>query len=367
MKKNILFIIAALILSIISIFAILQIMNAVKKSSLTSESISLKKVASEIMADGQVRSQNEAVMHFQIAGKAVYLPFKEGDLVKQGQTVVSLDSYATQKQLEAALNTYRSVRDTFDQVQDNNKNNYLDAQQANPYPLNYFNLGGIGNNDKTNAVNDMIKRIIDQNQANLDNSVIQVQLANYAFTLSTLTSPINGVLVHQDISTPQVMVTPQNTFTIIDPDLLIFRANISENDVNFVQEGNEATIQLNGVNDKIIGTILKIYPEKITLPTGENVYQVDIEGLDIKKLGKYKQGGIVLIKNKYDTTVVLVPSWLVLSKQYIWVTENGNTKLKAIKTGETVGGNTEILDGLNDSDKIILNPSSLIKNKYPLL
>ena len=41
----------------------------------------------------------------------------------------------------------------------------------------------------SNDVNDAIKRIVDQNQASLDNSVINVELANYALQLSRLTSP----------------------------------------------------------------------------------------------------------------------------------------------------------------------------------
>lgn len=366
MKKFTSFGIGLLVLISIYIVGFSNLNSPKKQLDSQTEAISLKRVSSEIMAEGQVRSQNEAVLHFQTGGKVVYLPFKEGDLVEQGQTIASLDSYTIQKQLTAALNTYRSVRDTFDQVQDNSKNNYLQAQQSNPYPSNYFNLGGIGGNDKTNAVNDMVKRILDQNQANLDNSVIQVELANYAFTLSTLTSPIKGILIHQDISTSQVMITPQNTFTVIDNEALVFKANVSENDINFVEEGGQATVRFN--NDRTIsGTVLKIYPDKLTLPNGENVYQVDIAGADINKYAKYKQGGIALIKNKLDTSVVLVPSWLVLSKQYIWVIKHENPVLKTIKIGETIGDNVEVLQGLENDEKVIINPQFLISNKYPLL
>jgi len=366
MKKNISFVIGVMTLSILFVFVFLGLVNATKNWSLKTEALSVKKVDSEIMAEGQVRSQNEAVLHFSISGKVVYLPFKEGDAVKQGQTIASLDSYTTQKQLASTLNTYRVTRNAFDQTKDNIQDNVSKAQQVLPY--DYYAKAGLDPDTKENAMNDAIRRILDQNQANLDNSVIQVELANYAFTLSTLSSPISGVLIHQDITTPQVMATPQNIFTVIDPETLVFRANVSENDINFVEEGAQTTIQLNGQSaKKIIGTVLKIHPDKITLPTGENVYQVDIEGDEINKLGKYKQAGIVLIKNKYNTSVVLVPSWLVLSKQHIWVIEDHNPILKSIKTGETISGNTEVLEGLKDTDKVILNPATIIKSKYPLL
>lgn len=367
MKRNSIFVIGVIAVSIVTVFAVLQLVKTNGNNVIKTETVSVKKVDSEIMAEGQVRSQNEALLHFPITGKIVYLPFKEGDTIKQGQTIASLDSYTTQKQLASALNMYRTTRNAFDQTKDNIQNNVAKAQQVLPY--DYYTKAGIGSLDtKENAMNDAVRRILDQNQANLDNSVIQVELANYAFTLSTLTSPINGILIHQDISTPFVMVTPQNTFTVIDPDAFIFRANVSENDIDFVQEGDPASVQLNrNVNDKIVGTVLKIYPDKISLPTGENVYQVDIGGAEIGSTGKYKQGGIVLIKNKYNTSIILVPSWLILSKQHIWILEQGKIMLKTIKTGETIGGNTEVLEGLNDTDKVILNPATLIKNKYPLL
>jgi len=366
MKKNISFVVGVVALSILFVLAFLQMVNATNKYSPKTETISVKKVASEIMADGQIRSQNEAVLHFQIGGKVVYLPFKEGDLIKQGQTIATLDTYIIQKQLASALDTFRSTRDTFDQTKDNIQDNVFKAQQTNPYD-NYAKAGmDVGT--EQNVINNVAKRILDQNQANLDNSVIQVEIANYAFTFSTLVSPINGVLIHQDITSPQVMVTPQNAFSIIDPDTFVFRANVSESDINFVEEGAQVTIQLNGQsNKKITGTILKIYPDKISLPTGESVYQVDVGGTEIAQLGKYKQGGVVLIKNKLNTSVVLVPSWLVLSKQYVWVFEDNKPILKSIKTGETSGSDTEVIDGLNNTEKIILNPTTLIKNKYPLL
>ena len=366
MKKNISFVVGVITSSVLLVFVFLHITNAAKKYSPKTETLSVKKVVSEIMAEGQIRSQNEAILHFQIGGKVVYLPFKEGDKINQGQTIASLDTYVTQKQLASTLNAYRTTRNAFDQTKDNIQDNVSKAQQVLPY--DYYAKAGIGGLDtKENAMNDAIKRILDQNQANLDNSVIQVELANYAFTLSTLTSPIDGVLIHQEVTTPQVMVTPQNTFTVIDPEVLVFKANVPENDINFVEEGAQATIQLNNNGKKISGTVLKIYPDKITLPTGENIYQVDIGGAEITQLAKYKQGGMVLIKNKYSTSVVFVPSWLVLSKQYIWVIENNKPILKTVQIGETVGGNTEVTEGLKDTDKVITNPTSLINGQYPLL
>ena len=320
----------------------------------------------KILADGMIRSENETVLHFAVGGKLTYLPFKEGDRVKKGQTIASLDTYVLQKQLTATLNNYRATRDSFDQLNDNNKDNYLYALQANPYPYNYWNLGGISSDTKTNAINDMIKRLIDQSQAGLDNSVIQVEIANYALSLSSLQAPFDGVITHLDVTTPYLMVGPTTGFTIVDPDSYVFRANVSESDSNDIAVGSHVTVQLTGVADKKFdGLVSKIYPDKVTLPTGESVYQVDIVSDKMAAIAKYRQDGSALIDNKYQHTVVLIPSWTVLSKQYVWTYDQGKVNLKKVSLGETIGDMVQV-SGIT-SEAIITNPESVAAPHYTIL
>lgn len=338
-----------------------------RRQSLQTVAPRVRALDARVLASGTVRSSSEVNLHFAVGGKLVYLPVKEGDRVRAGQTIASLDTYTLQKQLTAALNNFRVVRDNFDQFQDNSKNNYLDAQQANPYPYNYFNLAGIGGNDKTNAVNDMIKRLADQSQAGLDNAVIQVELANYALTLSSLSAPFTGVVTHLDVTTPSVMVSPQNSFVVIDPDALVFRAMVSETDINFVSLGSRATVQLSGSGKKLAGVVERIYPEKITLANGEGAYQVDVLCDGLKDLAQWKQDGVVAIDNRYDHSMILVPSWLVLDKQAVWVERRGKAQLQPVQVGVTIGDQTEVVKGLSPDDRLITNPAAVAASRYWLL
>lgn len=310
-------------------------------------------VTSTITADGTVTAQNQAALHFQIAGKLIYLPFKEGDEVKTGQTVASLDSYTVQKQLQSALNNYRSVRDTFDQTKDNIQDNVQKAQMTNPYDL--YSKAGMGGGDRENAINDAAKRILDQNQANLDNAVINVQIANNAFTLSTVASPLNGILLHEDVTVPGQNITPQTAFVVADPATAVFRANVPATNINYVKTGSGAQVILDGMKDKINGTVVSISPTKVTLPNGQSVYQVDIQSDRIVSQAKLDQGGTALIKTNAEN-VALVPAWTVLGGSQVWVEENGKPVLKTVKTGKTYGRNIEIIEGLTVQDKIIIDP-----------
>jgi multidrug efflux pump subunit AcrA (membrane-fusion protein) len=180
---------------------------------------SVEFVSSTITANGIVAAQNQANLTFQTGGKLTYLPFKVGDSVYSGQTIAKLDTYALQRQLTAALNNYKSTRDTFDQVQENAGDNVLKTQVKPTYAT----VNGI---DISTAVDEAIARIADQNQNTLNNSVINVELANYALQLSSLTSPLKGIITREDVTTAGVNITPATVFTVADPSSMVFRANI---------------------------------------------------------------------------------------------------------------------------------------------
>lgn len=348
---------------VISLFLIGGITLVTKPSNfIKSENIAVKTVGSQISADGIIASQNEARISFQTPGKLTYIAAKEGDTVYQGETIASLDTYAIQRQLSTALNNYRSTRNTFDQTNDNAATGVLQGQQK--FALDTTNKSGIGGQGEINIINDMAKRIVDQNQANLDNSVIQVELANYALQLSSLQSPISGVITHEDVTVPNVNITPATTFTISDPNAIVFRAQVKEQDIDFISIGAQATVHVNGNDQTISGTVVQIHPQKITLPNGQNIYQVDVAADNLKNGFTFGQSGFIQISSNVDKTTRLVPVWTVLDNQYIWVDKNNKIALKKITVGKTHGNDIEVLSGLSDEDKVITNPKSILGKNY---
>jgi HlyD family secretion protein len=333
-------------------------------NSATTTTTSVRFVNSTITAEGSVTAQNQAILHFQVAGKLIFLPFKEGDSVKSGQTIASLDTYTIKEQLKAALNNYRTVRNGFDQTKDNIANNVSSAQQTLPY--NYYAAAGVGGSDKSNAINNAIARIIDNNQASLDNSVINVELANYAFQLSTITSPLNGILLHEDVTVPGLNITPVTAFMVADPSTAVFRANVPVNNINYITVGSSAEIAIDGLPDKITGTVTNIYPSKVILPTGESVYQVDIQSDQLINLAKLDQTGTAMIKTNSEN-VALVPVWTVIGGKYIWIDDNGKPQLKTVTTGKIHEQDIEITGGLTTEDRIIINPEYISALKYKML
>ncbi len=363
-KQFFLVIFIIMIISAVGIGGILVFSG--KKLDAKTQVVGAENMQDQIVADGTVGSQNEATLHFQTGGKVVYLPFKEGDTVSKEQTIAQLDTTVLQKQLTQALNTYKSTRDTFDQTQDNAKTGVLQGGQK--YGLEVTNKAGIGGQGEVDIINDMAKRILDQNQTSLDNSVLNVEIANYALQLSALTSPVSGTLVHSDITVPNVNVTPTTSFTIADLNNLIFKAYVRETDIPSILEGSAVTIKLSGLENRpLLGTVIKIYPDKTKLPTGENAYRVDIQSADLAQYAKYGQSGTVLIDTQSMGSVILAPSWVVLDNKYIWVRKNGQDEMRTVTVVKTIGDKTQINSGLETGDKIITDPEVIASKKYKVL
>jgi len=363
-KKNLIIITILVVLSVIATSSVLTVLSS-SHQKVQTESVAVRSIGSSIVANGSVHSVNETALHFQTGGKLISLPVKSGDSVYQGQTIAQLDTYPMQQQLAAALNTYRSTRDTFDQTQANTQTGVLQTQQQSAFDLQNHAAGS--GQGETDIINGIVKRIVDQNQANLDNSVIQVQLATYALQLSTLTAPFSGVVTNEDVTSSGVNITPTTNFMVADPTNLIFKANIASQDVDFVKVGAVASLRFSGKTQSYSGTVTKLYPAKVILPTGEEVYQVDITISGLTGAAKLGQTGTALIASTLTQETQLVPTWTILGHKAIWVLRNGNPVLVSITLGKTHASMTEVTSGLISSDRIIVNPASITQGKYQLL
>jgi RND family efflux transporter MFP subunit len=335
------------------------------KASTNNESITVKKIANQILADGTVESKDTATLHFQVGGKLIYLPVKEGDKVYAGQIIAQLDSYALQRQVQIAANSYEIVKNSTDQTQESKQAGVLEGQQR--YSLDTTSKQGYSAIPQNNLIYDNVQRIIANANLSQNSAQLNVDLANYALSLASLTSPINGVITKIDVSNINTNITSQTNFIVADPTGLVFNANVPETMINYISEGASAQIKVSNGKVKTVGTVTKIYPQKFTLSNGENVYKVEISASDLNTLAKMGQSGSVLINSNLEGLSMIVPTWSILGKKYVWVINNGQPILRTIKIGKVMGDETEVIDGLKSSDKVVLNPKSIAVRQYKIL
>lgn len=307
-KKIIIF---SIIILIAGIFIYKNLQS--KPSSEQSATVTRGTLEEALTISGKIQARDHIKAQFLTTGKLIGVGVKEGDYIKKNQWLASLDQQETQKKIEKYLNSYIKTRDTFDQTADDNKDKIL---------------------------TDKIKRILNDSQQDLENSVLDVEIQTLAKEYSHLYAPIEGIVTHIDTPYPNVYISipSQSSFEIINPKTVYFSATPDQNEVVKINKDMTADITLDAYPDTPFkGTVSQVafspkegetdtvYEVKMDLPIDNSSYQY--------KIGM--TGDATFTTNRKEN-VLYLPIKFVTSengKKYINVKENDKKIKKEVTTG----------------------------------
>lgn len=289
-----------------------------------------------ISITGTISSEKSVDLTFQIAGKLVWLGIQKGDAVTQNQTIATLDQRTTLKNLKTSLLNYSIQRNTFEQ---NNQN----QQAAKP----------------ADALNISMRRILENNQYNLDLAVNSVELQDLATQQSILTTPIGGIVTRADVKTSGVNITPATVFSVVDPQSLSFRMEVDEADISKIQIGQNVEINLDSYpNDTLTLKIDSIDFVTHTTSTGGNAYDVKAH-IQSNTDYRYRVGmnGNATIITKKLNNVIRIPLSSLIEDNKVYVKTGKTYEKRTLKLGLQSDTDTEVVSGLSDGELLVTDPS----------
>ncbi len=282
---------------------------------------------------GKVTAEGMALLRFPTGGLVTYLGAKEGDTVKKWQTLASIDNRQLQKTLEQKLNLYSIQRGNFEQTIDDNDNSVPDADLGRE-----------------------LKRILAQNQYQLENTVKDVEYLDLSLKLTRLSTPISGILVKSPIKTSGVNVLATDTWIVIDPNSLYFSADLDETELKRVSVGLPVEIKLDAYPDKTINTAVSsiAYTPKET--TSGTVYEIKL-GIPAGDLADLRLGlngsATVILKEKKG--ILRLPSSALTfegAKSSVYIKNGDDYELRELELGIENDGFVEIIKGLTQDEKV---------------
>jgi macrolide-specific efflux system membrane fusion protein len=99
-------------------------------------------------------------------------------------------------------------------------------------------------------VRDQAKRILENNQYDLNNAVLDVEYQNLSLEYANLWTPIEGMVTHIDIPTAGVNITPATAvFEIVNPKTLYISASVEQADVVKLKEKIKGRLTLDAFSD----------------------------------------------------------------------------------------------------------------------
>lgn len=290
-------------------------------------------ITQTLQASGVVDAKDKALLRFAAGGKLVYLGAKEGDVVKKWQTIATIDARDLQKRLEKSLNTYSQQRNSWDQTVDDSK-------------------------DRTLATKEV--RTVNTSQLTLNNIVADVELASIGISNATMTSPIAGVLVSAPTNLSGVTLSPTDTFVVVNPSTLIFRAEVDEADIAKVKVGQSVTLSLDAYQDRTIETFVSRIGYLSIGTSSGTAFIVEMpipveNALDTYRLGMNGDSNIILSTQPNILTVPLSATKERDSKFFVDIKTGPNTATeREIKVGIQTDAVVEIISGLTQADQIVL-------------
>ncbi len=306
---------------------------------LDTQTVSRQNITQTISVSGSIGAKNAAVLSFLTSGTVTFIGAKVNDTVSVGQTIAVLDQRTVLKNLQNALLDYSIQRDAFDQTGANN--------------------GGYTN--PNNAINDNVKRVLQDNQYNLDKAVVSVELEDLAKQQSVLTSPISGVVTKADVVTTGSTATTANQFVVVDPNSLIFSMDVDEADVGKVIVGMPVDVTLDAYPDSTLHlAVSSIAFVSHTSSTGGNAFTVEAK-MPKADFGKYRIGmnGNAEIILSVAKNVLTVPISSIYNDTYVYVAINKSYIKRKVSLGLESDTDVQILSGLTGGEKVVLDPSKV--------
>lgn len=302
-------------------------------------------IKSSVSASGTLTGANVVNLHFQSGGKLFSLNVKAGDKVEKGQVIANLDATEEISALNQAKNTLRDKEAALRKIYDD-------------IHLFQYGNGGFGN---VGSPNETETQRAQRTAAEVlkDNAFDEVKKAQKALADTALYSPVSGIVLKADFVAGQNVTAADTIVQIADTERVIFEAEVDEADLAKVAKQQKAEVTLDAYPDLVAeGAVSEIIPVTKTTSSGAAVVIVKIT-LDSPNISFISGlNGQASIVQKEEKDALTIPVEALREDNTVFIQTNSGIQPKKVVPGVKSDTDVEIKQGLNEDDKVILNPPS---------
>ncbi|ECK2828650.1 efflux RND transporter periplasmic adaptor subunit [Campylobacter jejuni] len=379
MKKKIVLIILIAILG--SVGAYFIFFNNDEKISYLTQKIQKKDISQTIEAVGKVYAKDQVDVGAQVSGQIIKLYVDVGTHVKQGDLIAQIDKDKQQNDLDITKAQLESAKANLESkkvaLEIANKQYQREQKLYAAKASSLENLETQKNNYYT----------LKANVAELNAQVVQLEItlknAQKDLGYTTITAPMDGVVINVAVDEGQTVNANQNTPTIVriaNLDEMEVRMEIAEADVSKIKVGTELDFSLlNDPQKTYHAKIASIDPadtevsdsstslsssssSSSSLSSSNAIYYYAkfyvANKDDFLRIGMSIQNEIVVASAK---AVLAVPTYAIKSDPkgyYVEILENQKAVKKYVKLGIKDSINTQILEGVNEDEELIVSSSA---------
>lgn len=313
-------------------------------------------IGSTVIATGIIKPSvgSEVRVGCRVSGIVNKLHVNVGDHVKKGQLLAELDH----TELEARYNqATASLKNAQAKLQ------YAKVDVERKRELSKESLISQNELDEAERAYDVAKSELEQSEANLDYAHIQLEYTK-------IKAPISGVVASvstQEGETVAASFTAPTFVTIIDLNRLEVWAYVDETDIGRINESQQAFFTVDTYTDTDFeGRVTAIYP-KAEIQDNVVNYVTILKIIDSQgKILRPEMTTTVTIYLEKRENVLTVPNNAVEREEgqkYVFVSQNDQIIKKQVKVGWKDKRYTEILEGLEEGENVVIGDLDLLNEQ----
>jgi HlyD family secretion protein len=309
---------------------------------------------------GSVRSRRAADLSVDLAGVIRALHVREGDRVRQGARLLSLDrrdaeaalAAAEQERaaLAAAVAEWKVRRDDTHRERDRIAELYKSAS-ASQAEL-----------DQAQTRLDANEALLLAARARLEAQGAVIERARVALAKCELAAPFDGIIAARFVEVGEWATPGKVAFRLIDTDRLYVRAELDEVDVAGLRLDLPARVVLDPWRDRRLpGRVTRIAPFVSEVEEQNRTVEVEIElsgGTEGIELRPGLSADVELIL-RVESDVLRVPAPALLENDRVLVVaEDGRARSRALRIGVRNWEYAQVLEGLREGEWVITSLES---------
>lgn len=284
---------------------------------------------------GTVRSKLRSLVEAKVSGRVLQYLVSPGQMVKNGETVATLDVEEIKARVDQARAALEQARRDFDRQQQ------LISSGATT------------------------KQEFDAADARLKMATAGVTEAETMLGYANVTAPFNGVVTRKLADVGDLAMPGKPLAEVEAPTALRFEADFPEAVLERVKLGDEMSIRLSSSASNIKGKVSEISP--VADPISRTfLVKLDIDSAEGIRSGQFGRVAVPVA----ETNIITVPVDAVIKRgqmEIVFVIRDGRASLRLVKTGRTIGDTIEILSGLEEDEQIVATYIGNLADGQPVI
>ena len=313
---------------------------------------------------GTIKACRRAKLSPSVGGQISKLPVKEGDHVKEGQLLMELWNRDISAQAVLAEREVASARSRSQSVC--LKADVAEREAQRILKLRQKNVVSEEKTDKAVAEADALKAECKASRTQIGVSEAKLTAARASLERTRLLAPFDGVIaeingeLYEYVTPSPVGIPTPPAVDVIDNSCFYVTAPIDEVDAGGIRVGMPARITMDAFKDKRFdGKVRRIADYVLDLEKQARTVDVEVEFInpgDIKYLLAGYSADVEIILDKRDEVVRVSTEAVIEGKEvYVFHPEKGKVEKKMIRTGLSNWDQTEVLEGLNPDELVVVN------------